>query len=272
MDRIRKPAVAGYFYPATKEDLLQVVKSFINAQSIKEECISAICPHAGYIFSGPTAGLVYSTMIIPETVILIGPNHSGYGEPFAVSDVDYWNTPLGNIKVDTEVSKALIYESRYLEADNVAHSQEHSLEVQIPFIQFLSQKTQIVPIALSGYIDNPAWIEIGDSIANVIKKYQDVKKITIIASTDMNHYETEEITQEKDNYAIEAILSLDEEMLIERIAEKNISMCGYGPVIATIVASKTLGAKKATLINHTTSGHKNRDYSQVVGYVGITIK
>jgi|LSQX01.2.fsa_nt_gb AmmeMemoRadiSam system protein B len=272
MSKIRQPAVDNYFYPGTKTKLLETLENLTNQQSTKEAVVSVICPHAGYIFSGATAGMVYSNIIIPETVILLGPNHQGYGEPFGVSSSEYWRTPLGEIKIDTDIAKDLVSESRYLEFDDISHKSEHSLEVQIPFIQFFNPQTEIVPISLSGYIDNPAWVEIGESIAKVIQKYNPIKNVLIIASTDMNHYESQENTEEKDKYAIETILSLDENLLIERIAEKNISMCGYGAVIATIVASKELGAKETSLIEYTTSGAKNKDYSQVVGYAGIIIK
>ncbi len=272
MNKIRKPAVAGYFYPATRENLLKSIKSFLDSQTVREECIAAICPHAGYVFSGATAGMVYSRIIMPETIILIGPNHTGYGEPFAISDSDFWNTPLGNIKINREISDELASESRYLEHDDIAHVQEHSLEVQVPFIQVLNPQAEIVPITLSGFMDNPAWPEIGESIANVVKKYKNKINVAIIASSDMNHYESQEVTEEKDRSAIDAILALDEDMLVQNIAERGISMCGYGPVIAAIVASKELGAKETELVDYTTSGYKNRDYSQVVGYAGITIK
>lgn len=271
MLKIRKPSVAGYFYPGTKENLLNAIERFFYRQPEREKCISAICPHAGYIFSGATAGMVYGKILIPETVILIGPNHTGYGEPYAVSDSDLWETPVGKIRVDRETAQQLTDKSRYLEPDDVAHENEHALEVQVPFIQFSNPKAEIVPITLSGYIDNPAWVEIGEAVAKVIKNNRS-KNIMIIASSDMTHYESEQSAEEKDNYALDAILALNEEVLIERIAERDISMCGYGPVITTIVASKQLGAKEGQLVHYTTSGSINKDYQKVVGYAGIVIK
>ncbi len=271
MNNIRHPIVEGTFYPNTKEKLIDMLGNFID-EFTKEEVISAISPHAGYIFSGKTSGLVYSKIVIPETVILLGPNHQGYGEPFAISNSDYWSTPLGRIKVDKEISEELIIRSRYLKFDDAAHRLEHSIEVQLPFIQYLNPETEIVPITLSGYLNNPAWLEIGKSISDVVKKFNGRKKVLIVASSDMNHYESQQITEEKDKYAIEAILSLNENLLTQRIVEKNISMCGFAPIIVSIVASKELRAKEATLLKHTTSGHKSGDYSQVVGYAGIIIK
>jgi len=271
MDKIREPSVAGYFYPETKEKLLKAIESFIPVRPLKEKHISAVCPHAGYVFSGATAGKVYSEIDMPGSVILLGPNHTGYGEPYAVESSDSWVTPLGKIDMDRDLSEKLVKRSRYLEPDCVAHANEHSLEVQVPFIQFLNPVSRIVPIALSGYVDNPAWGEIGESIADIVREEKG-KDVMIIASSDMTHYESEETARENDSYAIEAILALDEDLLIERIAEKNISMCGYGPVITAIIASKELGAKEGRLIDYTTSGRVNRDYSQVVGYAGITIK
>jgi len=272
MKKIRKPVVAGYFYPGTRENLLKVLENFVNRQSIREECIAAICPHAGYVFSGSTAGMVFSSIVIPETVIILGPNHGGYGEPYAIAEADCWSTPLGETVLNREISDRLKKESRYLQYDDIAHREEHSIEVQLPFIQFLNPEASIVPISLSGQMENPAWVEIGEAIARVVSGCGGTGKTIIVASSDMNHYESQQVTEEKDDYAIQAILALDEDLLLERISEKNISMCGYGPVITAIVAAKGLGAKEALLVEHTTSGYKNRDYSQVVGYAGITIR
>lgn len=269
MEKIRKPVVSGYFYPDRKSHLLKMLENFIDEVEEKEKAKAIVVPHAGYIYSGKTAGFVYSRVIIPETVIILGPNHTGYGEPFSVSSHDRWETPIGEIEVDRELVKKLVEKSRYLEEDTVAHEREHSIEVQIPFLQVLRRDIKIVPITLEGYVDNPAWIEIGESIAEVIKEGE--KEILIVASSDMTHYQPHNIAEEKDNFAIEAIKLLDENLLIQRIYEKDISMCGYAPVIVSIVASKQLGAKEGKLLKYTTSGEVSGDYGQVVGYAGIVI-
>ncbi|MCM8766889.1 MAG: MEMO1 family protein, partial [Candidatus Omnitrophica bacterium] len=270
MEKIREPVVSGYFYPSGKAHLLRMLETFIDRNLPKEKVISAICPHAGYIYSGKTAGLTYSKIEIPQTIIILGPNHTGYGEPYSVSDHDKWLTPLGEVEVDKELVEKLVKKSRYLQKDEIAHIREHSIEVQIPFIQFLKKQFKIVPITLMGYVDNPAWYEIGEIIAEVIK--EEKKDFLIIASSDMTHYEPKKIAEEKDNYVIEAICSLDEDQVIKRIEEKDVSMCGYSGVIVSIVASKILGAKEGELVYYTTSAETSKDYSQVVGYAGIIIK
>lgn len=270
MEKIREPVVSGYFYPSGKAHLLRMLESFINIKANKEKVIGAILPHAGYIYSGKTAGLTYSKIEIPETVIILGPNHTGYGEPYSVADHDKWLTPLGEVEIDKEFVEKLVKNSRYLQKDEIAHIREHSIEVQIPFLQFLKKDFKIVPVVLMGYVDNPAWYEIGETIAEVIKESK--KDCLILASSDMTHYEPHNVAEEKDNYVIEAICQLDEDEVIKRIEEKDVSMCGYAPVIVLIVASKILGAKKGELVYYTTSAETSRDYSQVVGYAGILIK
>ncbi|MCM8829493.1 MAG: AmmeMemoRadiSam system protein B, partial [Candidatus Omnitrophica bacterium] len=268
MEKIRRPVVAGYFYPEEKRELLRMLERFIDSTVEPEKVTALIAPHAGYVYSGKTAGAVFSRAIIPDTVILIGPNHTGYGEPYAVDGHTIWSTPLGEVKVDTDLVDAFVKKSRYLQKDTVAHIKEHSLEVELPFIQFLKKDVKIVPVVLSGYVDDPVWYEIGESLAETVIEKGIREKTHIVASTDMTHYEEQSIAEEKDNYAIEAILALDELLLIDRLAEKNISMCGYGPVITSIIAAKKLGAKEAELVRYTTSGETTKDYAQVVGYAG----
>jgi len=272
MERIRRPVVAGYFYPSEKEELLRMLDKFIDSSVEPSKATAVIAPHAGYVYSGKTAGAVFSRVSIPDTVILIGPNHTGYGEPYAVDGHCLWFTPLGEAEVDTEICDLLVKKSRYLEKDTVAHLKEHSLEVQLPFLQFLKKDVKIVPVVVAGYVDDPAWYEIGDTIAESVIEKGKKEDILIVASSDMTHYEEQSIAEEKDNYAIEAILSLDELLLIDRIMEKNISMCGYGPVITAMIAAKILGAKEAELVKYTTSGETSKDYGQVVGYAGIMIR
>lgn len=272
MKKVREPVVAGYFYPAQKSNLLTMLKRFIDTGAEQELCKALVSPHAGYIYSGPTAGATFSRAVIPETVILLGPNHTGYGEPYSVASYDSWITPLGEIEVDKNITGMLVETSRYLHEDEVAHIREHSIEVQLPFLQFLRRDVKIVPIVLSGYVDDPAWYDIGESIARVLNLNNRENNVLIVASSDMTHYEEQEQAQEKDNYAIQAILSLNEDILSQRIQEKNITMCGYGPVIVSIIAAKNLGADRAELVKYTTSGETSGDYSQVVGYAGILIK
>jgi len=246
-----------------------MLEKFIEPAAEKTEAISVICPHAGYIYSGPTTGVTYSRITIPETVIILGPNHTGYGQPYAVANHNKWLTPLGEVELNRELVKNLVEKSKYLEADEVAHEEEHSIEVQVPFLQFFRNDVKIVPVSLRGFLNDPAWAEIGKVLADVIQESK--KEVLIVASTDMTHYEDRKSAESKDQYAIEAIVSLNERRLMERISEKDISMCGYGPVIVSIIASKYLGAKKGTLVQYTTSGDVSGDYDRVVGYAGIVI-
>jgi len=270
MEKIREPVVSGYFYPSGKAHLLRMLETFIERDTQKEKVIACMVPHAGYIYSGKTAGITYSKIEIPESIIILGPNHTGYGEPYSVSDHDKWLTPLGEVEIDKEIRDLLVEKSRYLQKDEIAHIREHSIEVQIPFLQFLRKNIKIVPITLMGYVDNPAWFEIGEDIAEVIKEVN--RDVLIVASSDMTHYQPHKVAEEKDNYVIEAICMLDEDEVIRRIEEKDVSMCGYSGVIVSIVASKILGAKKGQLIHYTTSAETSKDYSEVVGYAGVIIK
>lgn len=272
MERIRRPAVSGYFYPADKNGLLRTLEKFIEPTVEPVKAKAVISPHAGYIYSGKTAGDVFSKVVVPETAIVIGPNHTGYGEPYAVDGHTLWDTPLGNVKVDEELVDVLVKKSRYLHKDTVAHLKEHSVEVQVPFLLYLKMDVKIVPLVLSGYVDDPAWYEIAESISEALVETGKEENTLIVASTDMTHYEPQEVAEELDHYVIEAILSLDELLVIDRIKEKNVSMCGYAPVITAIIAAKNLGAKDAELVRYTTSAEVSGDYSQVVGYAGIIIR
>lgn len=270
MEKGREPVVAGAFYPETKSQLVKMLEKFTEPAAEKTDAISVICPHAGYVYSGPTAGAVYKGITIPETVVILGPNHTGHGQPYAVANHNNWQTPLGEVELNREIIKKLVEKSKYLEADEVAHEEEHSIEVQVPFLQFFKNNVKIVPVSLSGFLNDPAWAEIGKVLADVIQESK--KEVLIVASTDMTHYEDQKSAESKDRYAIEAILSLNEDQLIERVSEKDISMCGYGPVIVSIIASKHLGAKKGTLVRYATSGDVSGNYDRVVGYAGIIIQ
>lgn len=270
MDKIRNSIVNGYFYPGEKQALLKILKEYIKTSKEKEEAISVICPHAGYIYSGRVAGSVYEKIDIPDTVVILGPNHHGFGEPFAIMKEGIWRTPLGDIEINKTLAEKILEKSKYLQHDTLAHVQEHSLEVQVPFIQYIKSNVQIVPVVLSGSIDSIAWTEIGDAISEGIKDYK--QKVLIVASSDFTHYETQKTAEENDRYAIDAITVLNEYLFIERVFERNMSICGYGPIITAIIASKNLGAQKAEIIDYKTSGNITGDYEQVVGYAGIIIK
>ena len=266
---VREPVVAGQFYPAEPEQLKKTIFSCLEKNLEKETARGVIVPHAGYIYSGSVAGAVYARINLPKTIILLGPNHTGAGKPFSLMRDGIWKPPLGKVEIETTVAEEILKDSHYLEEDFLAHQDEHSLEVQIPFLQVLSSDFKIIPIIISGG-DGKNLMAIGEEIAGTLLKLE--KNALLIASSDMTHYESEKSAREKDNYALEAILKLEEEELLKRVAEKNISMCGIAPVAVMLAAAKKLGAKEARLVKYQTSGAVTNDFIQVVGYAGVIIK
>jgi len=267
--RVRNPVVAGQFYPGSPSSLKAQIKDFVDEKAAKEEVIGAVSPHAGYIYSGAVAGAVISKIRFKDTFIILGPNHTGYGRPFSVMTEGVWKTPLGDVEIDSKLGKKLLESSNYLEDDYIAHLGEHSIEVQIPFLQYFKRDVKIVPIILSPALGT-TYKEIGREIAKAIRDLK--KEAVIIASSDMTHYEPQESAQSKDRQAIEAILSLNEDELLRRVDELNISMCGYAPTVSLITACKELGAREAELVRYQTSGDVSGNYRSVVGYAGIVIK
>jgi AmmeMemoRadiSam system protein B len=266
---IRKPVVAGQFYPASASELKRMLKGMVAEKAKREEAIGLISPHAGYIYSGPVAGAVISRIRFKDTFIIMGPNHSGMGRPFSIMTEGSWQTPLGEVEIDSGMGKKILAHSKYLEEDMAAHLQEHSIEVQLPFLQYFKAEFKLVPIVLA-YGGADIYKEIGRALAKAVK--ESGNKAVIIASSDMTHYEAQASAQRKDTQAIEAILKLDEDELLKRVEKLDISMCGYAPAVSLIVAAKELGAKGAELVKYQTSGDTSGDYSSVVGYAGIIIK
>ncbi|MCK4905310.1 AmmeMemoRadiSam system protein B [bacterium] len=266
---IRKPVVAGQFYPANPEELKKQIEGFIQKEAKKQDVLGVISPHAGYMFSGSVAGAVYSRIQIPDKVIILCPNHTGRGAPFSIVTEGSWTTPLGEIKIASTLGEKILANSKELEEDASAHTFEHSIEVQLPFLQYFNPKISFIPICLSSG-DYSSYEDIALAISNAIKDAGE--KILIIASSDMTHYESHDVVNEKDRQAIDAILELDEKLLLKRIEEFNISMCGYIPTTVMLIACKKLGAKTAELVKYQTSGDVTRDYAEVVGYAGMTVK
>jgi hypothetical protein len=266
---VRNPVVAGQFYPGAPSQLTAQIEGFIDEKAQKEEVIGLVSPHAGYIYSGPVAGAVISKVKLKDTFIIMGPNHTGNGKPFSIMTKGVWKMPLGDVRIDSTLGKEILARSAYLEEDRVAHLYEHSIEVQIPFLQYFKRDVSIVPIVFSHHTGD-IYKEIGRAIAASIKGLK--RDVIIIASSDMTHYEPRKSANRKDSQAIEAILDLDEDKLLRRIEELNITMCGYAPTVSLISASKELGAKEVELVKYQTSGDISGDYSSVVGYAGIIIK
>lgn len=264
----RKAVVAGQFYSGRAPQLNKELDALIDDKPKKISALGAMVPHAGYMYSGPVAGKVYGCLRIKPTVIILGTNHTGYGEQFSLMSTDSWSTPLGDVAVDKELSAEIIKTSRLIKEDKAAHTLEHSIEVQVPFLQKLKPDVRIVPIVIS-HADIDTLVAIGIDIAKAIKVSK--KDCMVISSSDMTHYEDHKSAKLKDSHAIDAILRLDERELMKTVARENITMCGAAPTASMLACCKELGAKKAELVIYQTSGDISGDFSSVVGYAGIVI-
>jgi len=265
---IRKPAVAGRFYPANPKELERMLADFIAPDKEKIKAKAVVSPHAGYIYSGGVAGAVLSEVEIPGRIIILGPNHTGYGAQAAIMTSGSWELPFGEVKIDDELATSILEKSNTLSQDVEAHLYEHSLEVQVPFLQYLRKDISIVPIVLATH-DYNKLENIGEAIAEAITESKE--ETLIVASSDMTHYEDQKSAEQKDKLAIKEILALSPRKLLDTVISCNITMCGVAPVVSAIIAAKRLGAENARLVKYATSGDVNRDYSQVVGYAGIII-
>ena len=265
----RQPVVAGQFYPASASQLREMIEGMVDEAAEKEDVIGLVSPHAGYVYSGPVAGAVISRVRFKDTFIILGPNHTGRGKPLSIMTEGKWQTPLGDVEIDSELARHLLGISQHLQEDDAAHQFEHSIEVQLPFLQYFRPDIKIVPIMLS-FASIDAYKEIGREMARAISETK--REAVIMASSDMTHYEPQDTAAEKDRQAIDAILRLDEDELFRRVEQYNISMCGVAPVASLIAAAKELGATSADLVKYQTSGDTSGDYSAVVGYAGIIIK
>ncbi|WP_440945932.1 MEMO1 family protein [Methanosarcina sp. T3] len=265
---MRQPAVAGQFYPLHCENLEKELTRCFEGLEIRErEVLGAVCPHAGYIYSGKVAAHVYATLPEADTYVLFGPNHTGYGSPISVSR-ETWKTPLGTIDVDLELADGFL--GSIVDADELGHTYEHSIEVQLPFLQYrFGQGFKILPICM-GMQDEETAVEVGNLVADLVS--ESGKRAVIIASSDFTHYETAERAKETDSEVIDAILRLDVPGMYDRLYRRNASVCGYGPIAAMLSASQKLGGSRATLLKYTNSGDVSGDMSAVVGYAAIIVE
>lgn len=264
----REPAVAGQFYPGNIDTLTAMLKEFCPQCTKKVVAPGIMVPHAGYIYSGAIAGQVYDRVEIPDQVIILGPNHHGVGHSAALYAEGGWVTPLGEIKINEVLANSLLDASSSLHADTVAHQLEHSLEVQVPFIQYLNPNATVVPICL-GHQSLDQLIEIGDTLAGVINNSAD--PILLIASTDMTHFESADSAQRKDEMALDCVATLDDEGLFRTVVEQRISMCGFLPTVVMLRAAKLLGALQSEIVVYGNSGDVTQDYSDVVAYAGAIV-
>jgi hypothetical protein len=268
---IRPPAVAGRFYPSEPKELARQIAGFASASSAaKISACGCVVPHAGYMYSGLVAGAVYASLEIPARCILLGPRHYPRGEAMAILSQGSWRTPLGDAPIDAELAAELMQASPRLREDAVAHEREHSLEVQIPFLQRLAPADfRFVPVVLGA--DRYALLEeLGHAVARVVAAR--TERVLVIASTDMNHYESDALTRAKDEMAIAQILRLDPRGLYDTVRGEGITMCGYAVTTAMLVAMRDLGAERAELVRYATSGDITGERDEVVGYAGLIVR
>jgi AmmeMemoRadiSam system protein B len=247
-----------------------MISSFVDKTVQKSDCFGCILPHAGYIYSGKVAACTIAEVKVKDTVVLLGPNHTGRGVTFSIMPQGVWQTPLGDLEINSKLANLFLDKSRYLEADSLAHLDEHSLEVELPILQYFRNNFKIVPIAIK--TDNLAELNaVSQALASVIIENDLKDSVMFMASSDLTHYQPQKTARIKDALAIAAILGLDEQGLKVVIEESEISMCGFAPIAILIKVAKLLGAKSGRLIKYQTSGDVNGDQSSVVGYAGITI-
>jgi AmmeMemoRadiSam system protein B len=279
MVKVRRPTQAGTFYEGTAESLKrQIENCFLHelgpgkipevVKAGPRHVLGLVCPHAGYMYSGPVAAHAYYKLASdskPDVAVIFGPNHKGYGSALAVMNEGSWHTPLGDIEVDSDIADQIAHESRIVDVDESAHRFEHSIEVQLPFLQYLyGSSFKIVPICFLMQ-DLSSAREVGKATAKVLAG----KNAVIIASSDMTHYESQQSASRKDRLVLEAVEVMDETKLYSIIETQGMTVCGYGPIIALITAAKNLGAKEAKLLCYKTSGDVIGDYSSVVGYAAV---
>jgi hypothetical protein len=269
---VRRPAVAGRFYPAKPELLRRQLDEYLTADvpppARVESAVGCVVPHAGYMYSGKVAGAVFQRLPARPAYIILCPNHTGLGAPLAIMSKGEWLTPLGAAHINTELAANLQHSCHLLMEDAKAHESEHAIEVEIPFLQRSVGDFTFVPIAV-GVSRYAALEALGRGTAQTLKG--STGTVMIVASSDMNHYEPDDVTRSKDHKAIAQMLALDPAGLYEVIRKEDISMCGYGPAVVMLIAARELGATRAELVRYATSADTSGDKSAVVGYAGLVI-
>jgi len=265
----RQPVVSGRFYPGNPSVLRQTLAGLIPPipEEEKQSALAVVVPHAGYVYSGAVAGETFAGVRVPETALILGPNHTGNGRPLAMGVSD-WDMPLGPVPIERSLAVAILKNSEIIVDDDVAHQQEHSLEVQVPFLQFLQKNLKIVPIVVS-HISYGDCRRAAHDLTTAIREFGE--PVLMVASTDMTHYEPRPSASAKDHLALERILALDPQGLYETVVGNRISMCGIMPTTITLLAALELGATRAELVRYTDSGAVSGDTNQVVGYAGLVI-
>jgi AmmeMemoRadiSam system protein B len=265
---LRLPAVAGRFYPSSPSELTALIRKYssIGAAEPQRTVRACLLPHAGYLYSGHVAGAVLARIALPRKIIVLGVRHHPLGEPAAILSSGAWRTPLGDARIDEPLAVALKKACPLLLEDSMAHSAEHSLEVQLPFLQVLAPGFRFVPVAL-GTVRFESLVSIGEGIARVLSESEE--NVLLLATSDLNHYEDDATTRFKDRKAIDRLLALDARGLYDTCLKEKISMCGLGPAVAMLTALNVLGGKQSELVKYSTSAEVSGDRSAVVGYAGM---
>lgn len=261
--KTREAAVAGSFYPGSREALQEKLESLFEDLPKHEKAECVVAPHAGYDYSGKTAAHSFKALRESRTFVLLGPSHTGLGEPISVSDADFWETPLGKVPVDAKIRTTLL-EKLEIEADEAAHIQEHSLEVQVPFLQFLFRGFSIVPVTIMEHSFSELE-RLGRALAGIKADF------SVVASGDFTHHEPLEQAREKDMAAIKKIETLDAEGFYQEVVSKNLSICGVVPITVMLHYAGEKGLTKGKLLHYETSAASTGDKSSVVGYASIGI-
>jgi len=280
---IRRPTVAGQFYEGDAEALRAQIKNCflselgpkklpnVNLHNHPRNIVGLICPHAGYMYSGPVAASAFYELALdgkPDTVVLMGPNHTGYGSALSLMREGVWRTPLGDIEINTEMANKITHETGVIDVDELAHRYEHSIEVQLPFLQFLyGNAFKIVPICFLMQ-DYDSAVEVGRALVEAL----DATNTVVIASSDMTHYEPAKTAAAKDQAALKAVTDMDAKRFYETVETRNITACGYAPITALITYAKGVNAKEADLLSYHNSGDTTGDYSSVVGYAAVSFR
>jgi MEMO1 family protein len=281
MSQIRKAAWAGAFYEANPRDLKRRIRWSYQHQlgpgtlpeSLGEDRTikGLVAPHAGYMYSGPVAAHSYLELAgdgFPETFIILSPNHTGYGSLVSSMTTGAWETPLGLVEIDTELAQEITRDS-LVDDDPTAHVREHSIEVQLPFLQYLKEDFKLVPITMMMQ-DLETSREVGEAIYQAVKDIR--RDVVVLASTDLTHYKAQEVAAQEDREVLKALGAMDEEAMLQVVEEYNVNMCGYGPVAATLTATRLMGATQAEVLKYATSGETSGNYQEVVGYAAAVIR
>jgi AmmeMemoRadiSam system protein B len=273
MEALRHPAVAGRFYPDDAPTLSRSVRGFLSVDRDAERtrASAVLVPHAGYMYSGAIAGATYAAVQVPSRVIVLCPNHTGFGSPRAVWHRGAWRMPFGNVPVDEPLCDALIRHAR-LTPDTLAHAREHAVEVHLPFLREAKADVSIAPVVLGG-LSYDQCREVGEGIADAIREAApgETGHVLIVASSDMSHYVTADVARSMDRLALDRVQALDPEGLYFVVRERRISMCGFVPTTVALVAAIGLGAKHARIVEYGNSGETSGDFDHVVGYAGAIV-